>query len=110
VHVGRSSDLRANGAGAAILLASLPSSQRSQCCVTRSFPITAAGQSRTHTGFPLVTPEVQANRRSAEHSTSDGWLLSRCSRASVKASTDIGDPPLSCGQMLHRAFIPRAAT
>ncbi len=36
--------------------------------LTRSFPITAAGQSRTSTGFPLATPGVQANRRSAEHS------------------------------------------
>jgi hypothetical protein len=32
--------------------------------MTRSFPITAAGQSWCFTGFPLATPGRQANRRS----------------------------------------------
>jgi hypothetical protein len=32
--------------------------------MTRSFPLTAAGQSRILTGFPLATPEAQAHRRS----------------------------------------------
>lgn len=40
------------------LLASLPSS-REPVLLTRSFPITAAGQSRTSTGFPLATPECR---------------------------------------------------
>jgi hypothetical protein len=45
--------------------------------LTRSFPITAAGQSRTCTGFPLATPGTQANRRSAEHCMSAVGVLSR---------------------------------
>lgn len=57
VHVGRSSDLRASGTCAAGLLASLPGSE-SQCVMTRSFPITAAGQSRIRTGFPLAAPDA----------------------------------------------------
>ena len=44
--------------------------------LTRSFPITAAGQSRIHTGFPLMTPGAQANRRSVEHSKSEGYSVS----------------------------------
>jgi hypothetical protein len=45
MHVGRSSDLRAV-ARAPFLLASLPSSVQEPVLLTRSFPITAAGQSR----------------------------------------------------------------
>ena len=45
--------------------------------LTRSFPITAAGQSRPYTGFPLATPGIQANRRSDEHSTSPRSVVSR---------------------------------
>src|SRR6185503_15313236 len=60
---------------------SLPTSVASQLgeepvLLTRSFPITAAGQSRIYTGFPLVTPGAQANRRSAEHSKSEECSVS----------------------------------
>ena len=44
--------------------------------LTRSFPITAAGQSRLSTGFPLTTPGTQANRRSAEHFTGVRSIMS----------------------------------
>src|ERR1700704_4613854 len=45
--------------------------------MTCSFPLTAAGQSRFHTGFPLATPVTQANRRSEKHSTSCPTNVSR---------------------------------
>ena len=55
-HVGRSSDLRA------VARTPWPTSVASQLVeesvlMTRSFPITAAGQSRYFTGFPLATPD-----------------------------------------------------
>lgn len=63
MHVGRSSDLRAAARRrAADLLPSLPGSVE-PVLLTGSFPLTAAGQSRNHTGFPLATPVNQANRR-----------------------------------------------
>jgi len=46
--------------------------------MTRSFPITAAGQSRISTGFPLATPGTQANRRSAVHCIGARSCLSSC--------------------------------
>lgn len=64
---GTSAGLRTYGRAADAcrdLLTSLPGSHEEPVLLTRSFPITAAGQSRISTGFPLATPEKQANRRS----------------------------------------------
>jgi hypothetical protein len=51
----RRAGLRTRGLGLCRLLAT-PSQPFGQCDWWRSFPLTAAGQSRIHTGFPFKTP------------------------------------------------------